>query len=236
MAEDNHYQILGISQKATQTEIKSAYRSLVKQYHPDSQNSEADHDKIVLINAAYEILGDPQRRQHYDRQLRQLRQQPSREVYVQRETRTAQVQRDYQRHRDQERHTELQTERWLKQVYLPINQWVSLIMEPLDQQIDALAADPFDDELMREFEKYLEISKRYLVKARLCLHHQPNPPKLAKIAANLYYCLNQVSDGLDELVLFTQNYCERNLHDGQELFRIAHSLQLEAKTAAQNWL
>ncbi|TVQ46359.1 MAG: J domain-containing protein [Gloeocapsa sp. DLM2.Bin57] len=236
MSEDNHYQILGITQQASQTEVKSAYRNLVKQYHPDSQNSEADHNKIVSINAAYEVLGDPQRRRNYDRQLRQQRQHIRTEVYVQREKRTQQVQKDYQRQRERERQVEAQFERWLQQVYLPINQWLSSIIEPLQQQIDALAGDPFDDQLMRDFQLYLSSSRKYLIKARLCLHHQPNPPKLAKLAANLYYCLNQVSDGLDELELFTQNYCESNLHTGQELFRIAKQLQAEASSLAENFL
>lgn len=236
MSEENHYQILGITQEASQTEVKSAYRNLVKQYHPDSQSSQADHDKIVSINAAYEILGDPQRRRNYDRQLRQLRQHIRPEVSVQREKRTAQVQRDYQRHRENDRYVQQQFERWLQQVYLPINQWLSLIINPLEQQVYRLAGDPFDDELMRDFEGYLSTSRKYLIKARLCLHHQPNPPKLAKLAANLYYCLNQVSDALDELELYTQNYCERNLHTGQELFRIAQDLQKEASDMAKNWL
>jgi len=236
MSEENHYQILGITQEASQTEVKSAYRNLVKQYHPDSQSSQADHDKIVSINAAYEILGDPQRRRNYDRQLRQLRQHIRPEVSVQREKRTAQVQRDYQRHRENDRYVQQQFERWLQQVYLPINQWLSLIIDPLEQQIYRLAGDPFDDELMRDFEGYLSTSRKYLIKARLCLHHQPNPPKLAKLAANLYYCLNQVSDALDELDLYTQNYHERNLHTGQELFRIAQDLQTEASDMAKNWL
>lgn len=241
MPEENHYQILGISQQASQTQIKSAYRSLVKQFHPDSQTDDANHDKIVSINAAYEVLGDPQKRRSYDRQL--LRSDPTRgretvrqDVYVRREKRTVQVQKDYARHRANERQAELQFERWLKQVYTPINQWMSLIINPLDQQIEALAADPFDDELMRDFQKYLSVSRQYMVKARLCLHHQPNPPKLAKIAANLYYCLNQISDGLDELDIFTQNYCESYLHTGQELFRIAQGLQAEANNLAANWL
>ena len=236
MSEENHYQILGITQEASQTEVKSAYRNLVKQYHPDSQSSQADHDKIVSINAAYEILGDPQRRRNYDRQLRQLRQHIRPEVSVQREKRTAQVQRDYQRHRENDRYVQQQFELWLQQVYLPINQWLSLIIDPLEQQIYRLAGDPFDDELMRDFEGYLSTSRKYLIKARLCLHHQPNPPKLAKLAANLYYCLNQVSDALDELDLYTQNYHERNLHTGQELFRIAQDLQTEASDMAKNWL
>jgi molecular chaperone DnaJ len=65
----NHYKTLKISPTATQAEIKQAYRRLVKIFHPDSHSSKADHEEIVRLNAAYEILGDAQRRQSYDRQF-----------------------------------------------------------------------------------------------------------------------------------------------------------------------
>lgn len=231
MSKENHYQTLGINPKASQTEVKSAYRNLVKQFHPDTQTSDANHETIISINAAYEILGDPQKRQKYDRQLQQS---DRREVYTHREQKNTRVQKDYQRQRANEKQADLHLSRWIQQVYLPVNDWLSLILDPLEKQIDNLAGDPFDDDLMRDFQAYISQSRHYLVKARLCLHHQPNPPKLAKIAANLYYCLNQITDGIDELDLFTQNYCESYLHTGQELFRIARNLRAEANDAAQN--
>ncbi len=52
----NHYDTLKVNPSASQAEIKQAYRRLVKQFHPDT-NQEADHDQIVRINAAYEVLG-----------------------------------------------------------------------------------------------------------------------------------------------------------------------------------
>jgi molecular chaperone DnaJ len=65
----NHYQTLEISHKSTPDEIKQAYRRLARQFHPDSQNDSASHDKIVAINAAYEILSDPRLRKDYDNQI-----------------------------------------------------------------------------------------------------------------------------------------------------------------------
>jgi molecular chaperone DnaJ len=56
----------------------------------------------------------------------------------------------------------------------------------------------------------------------------PNPSNLAGVAANLYYCLNQIEDGLDDLEMFLLNYDEHYLHVGQELFRIARGLKREA--------
>jgi hypothetical protein len=65
------YVILGVPRNATQEEIRTAYRSLARRYHPDGQNGnhEADRDaaeeNIKAINAAYRTLGDPKRRQDY---------------------------------------------------------------------------------------------------------------------------------------------------------------------------
>jgi molecular chaperone DnaJ len=64
----NHYQTLEVAETASQGEIKQAYRRLAKELHPDSQSTRASHEQITQLNAAYEILGDRQRRAHYDRQ------------------------------------------------------------------------------------------------------------------------------------------------------------------------
>jgi len=47
-------------------------------------------------------------------------------------------------------------------------------------------------------------------------------------AANLYYCLDRLSDGLEELERFTLNYDAQYLNMGQELFKIANELYTEA--------
>lgn len=61
---DNPYTILGVNKLASQTDIKKAYRTLAKKYHPDKGGSEA---KFKKINQAYEILGDEQKRAQFDR-------------------------------------------------------------------------------------------------------------------------------------------------------------------------
>ncbi len=70
MAAKNYYEILGVSKTASQDEIKSAYRKLVKQYHPDLHpNDPVCAEKFKEINEANEVLSDEKRRKQYDFEL-----------------------------------------------------------------------------------------------------------------------------------------------------------------------
>lgn len=62
----NYYDILGVGRKATQEEIKNAYRKLAKKYHPDSSGSDRDKEHFQEIQEAYDVLSDPKKRQTYD--------------------------------------------------------------------------------------------------------------------------------------------------------------------------
>ncbi len=73
MSDANFYQILGVGPSASAREIKSAYRKLVKQYHPDlfpaaAAKAEAT-EKLRQVNEAYAVLGNPKRRRDYDQRL-----------------------------------------------------------------------------------------------------------------------------------------------------------------------
>ena len=62
------YDILGVDRSATQDEIKSAFRKLATQHHPDKNpGDESAHQRFKEINAAYQILSDPQKRAAFDR-------------------------------------------------------------------------------------------------------------------------------------------------------------------------
>lgn len=68
MTKRDYYEILGVDREASQEEIKKAYRKLARKYHPDvNQEDENAEEKFKEIQEAYEILGDEEKRQKYDR-------------------------------------------------------------------------------------------------------------------------------------------------------------------------
>ena len=228
--ETNHYRTLNVSEGATQQEIKQAYRRLAKELHPDTQKTQANHDGIQRINAAYEILGDPQLRSDYDRQRRIQKAGFESESQIRdRTTRTARSQEAYRQSRNATKVADDAFAAWIRQVYTPVDRLIAKILNPLNGEIRALSGDPFDDELMEDFQHYLESCRESLEKARGKFQSVPNPVNTAGIAANLYYCLNQLEDGIEEMERYTYCYEESYLHTGQELFRISSKLRREAK-------
>jgi molecular chaperone DnaJ len=64
---DELYKTLGVSKKATDEEIKKAYRKLARQYHPDRNPGDKEaEEKFKEISAAHDVLGDPEKRKEYD--------------------------------------------------------------------------------------------------------------------------------------------------------------------------
>lgn len=68
MARIDFYRVLGLSRDASDDAIKKAYRKLAFQHHPDrNPGSTQAQAKIRDLNAAYEVIGDPEKRRTYDR-------------------------------------------------------------------------------------------------------------------------------------------------------------------------
>ncbi|KAL4712354.1 hypothetical protein ACJJTC_001515 [Scirpophaga incertulas] len=65
----NHYDVLGLTPKATQTDIKTAYYALSKIYHPDKSSDEASAKQFRAITEAYEVLGNVKTKKLYDKGL-----------------------------------------------------------------------------------------------------------------------------------------------------------------------
>lgn len=88
MNQPTYYEILGVEKNSNQEEIKKAYRSAAKKYHPDA-NEVANATLIFrMINEAYDILSDTAKRREYDRTLdapkaqQPSSPQPQREAYT----------------------------------------------------------------------------------------------------------------------------------------------------------
>ena len=60
------YKVLGVSKSSSEAEIKKAYFSLAKKYHPDVNKASNAKEKFAEISSAYETLGDTQKKQMYD--------------------------------------------------------------------------------------------------------------------------------------------------------------------------
>ena len=86
-AGNNHYATLGLDRRCTPAQIRAAYRTLARQFHPDlNPNSPAAIKRTQELNAAHEVLSDPSLRAAYDRELDapQKSSAPAREAKIQR--------------------------------------------------------------------------------------------------------------------------------------------------------
>lgn len=71
MREENYYELFGVSEEASEQEIKQAYRDLVKRFHPDTFRGDTAYaeEQTRIINEAYSILSNPEAREEYDREI-----------------------------------------------------------------------------------------------------------------------------------------------------------------------
>jgi len=68
VAQRDLYSVLGVDKKAPPEEIKKAYRKLARKYHPDTNSGDTQaEERFKEISAAYDVLGDPEKRKEYDR-------------------------------------------------------------------------------------------------------------------------------------------------------------------------
>src|SRR3954453_14665380 len=63
----DYYKVLGVDKKASQDDIKKAYRKLARQYHPDTNKDAGAEERFKQISEAYDVLGDPEKRKRFDR-------------------------------------------------------------------------------------------------------------------------------------------------------------------------
>lgn len=202
--------MLGVSPAASAAEIKAAYRTLVKRHHPDAGGDEVE---ILALNAAWEVLGDAERRRQYDRR------------HAAPSPRAERPASSHARGTGSTRATATATEEelfdWLRQIYAPIDRQLGQVINPFPAQLKALSADPYDDGLMETFSGFLEASQARLAKVEVLYRSRPCPPGVESFSLDLYHCLSLVKDALADLERYTMGYVDSYLRDGRELLRKA---------------
>jgi len=221
--EKNFYKELGLDKNATKSEIKSSYRSLVKQHHPDAGG---EKERFLAIQNAWETLNDPIKKEQYDRNF--FSSNSSFDSLKENWEEKLNSKKYNSSNKDKE------VETWIKEIYTPINRLISQIIKPLNNEIKNLSADPYDDQLMENFCNYINISQNKIEKVEKIYNKKLVPKSISNLGLDLYHCFSQVKDALSELDRYTQGYVDNYLFDGKEMIKEAKIIQSKMAKEKKN--
>ena len=210
----NFYEELGLKENATQDEIKSSYRRLVKKHHPDAGG---ETDRFLSIQDAWETLNDPDKKNQYDKTLSSF--QKSSTFHDANWEERINTKKYSSKIKDNE------VKNWIKYIYNPINKFISQIIKPLSKEIKELSADPYDEELMDKFCNYINLSQKKIDKVDELYKSKSVPNSISSLGLDLYYCFSQVKDALSELDKYTKGYVDDYLFDAKEMMKEAKRIQ-----------
>ncbi len=219
----NFYEELGLKKNASKNEIKSSYRSLVKQHHPDAGG---DKERFLAIQNAWETLNDPIEKEKYDRKIYS----PSNEF----DSLNENWEDKFNSKKYSSSIKDKEVEIWIKEIYTPINRLISQIIKPLNHEIKQLSADPYDDQLMENFCNYINLSQKKIEKVDNIYNKKLVPTSIAALGLDLYHCFSQVKDALSELDRYTQGYVDDYLFDGKEMIKEAKRIQSKMSSEKKN--
>ena len=214
MVSNNYYKILGVNEKATKNELKAAYRTLAKKYHPDTGGN---NEKFLTIQIAWETLNDPIKKEKYDKLISYHKN--SQDSIDQNWAKDLKSTKKNSSVKDND------IKLWIKKVYSPINNSLNQIIKPLNNEIKKLSADPYDDDLMEEFCNYILKSKKKIERISLVYKSQAVPEAISGLGLDLYHAFSQAQDALEELDRYTQGYVDDYLFDGKEMMKEAKRIQ-----------
>ena len=210
------YKILKVHPSEKLENIKKAYRELVKIHHPDKGG---DAKVILEINAAWEIL----KKEHKDINVNTFN---NSKVYNQKE---------YKKESSNYSNSE-DIKNWFQHIYLPIDKLLGQIINPLSSKIKKLSADPYDQLLMDEFCLYLDKSKNKISKSKIIYTSFASAYIIRNFSLDLYHCLSQVEDGVNELERYTMGYVDNYLHDGKSMIAEAKKKRKFLQANKKEWL
>ena len=210
------YQILKVDPNAKLEDIKKAYRELVKIHHPDKGG---DPKVMLEINAAWEIL----KVKHKNMNLKK--------------TNTPNVYNNIEYKKEKKHNSNSKDiKNWFKDIYLPIDKLLGQIINPLASKIRDLSADPYDQILMDSFCSYIDASKSKIKKVKIIYISRSSPSIIKDFSLDLYHCLSQVEDGLNELERYTLGYVDNYLHDGKSMIAEAKRKRKILQANKKDWL
>ena len=210
------YQTLKVHPTAKLEDIKKSYRELVKIHHPDRGG---DSKTMLEINEAWAIL----KKKHKNINFKTFNTSivPNQNEYKKNTT-------NYSKSED--------IKNWFQTIYIPIDKLLGQIINPLSSKIRDLSADPYDEILMDSFCVYLDKSKSKIKKIKILYTSIVSPSLIKDFSLELYHCLSQVEDGLNELERYTMGYVDNYLHDGKSMLAEAKKKRKFLQTYKKNWL
>ena len=123
---------------------------------------------------------------------------------------------------------------WIINTYQPLNRLITQVIKPLNEEIKKLSADPYDDELMENFCKYISESQKKINKVSEVYKSRIVPSPISSLGLDLYHCYSQVEDALDQLDRYTQGYVDNYLFDGKEMMKEAKRIQTKMAINKKN--
>tara|TARA_Y100001968_G_scaffold283245_1_gene281745 strand:- start:1029 stop:1682 length:654 start_codon:yes stop_codon:yes gene_type:complete len=210
------YQILNVDPTSKLEDIKKAYRELVKIHHPDKGG---DSKLMLEINAAWEILKKTKKNLN----LNKINNSKNH------------TQNEYKNENNIYSKSE-NIQQWFQNVYIPIDKLLGQIINPLGSKIKDLSADPYDQSLMDSFCLYLDKSKKKVIKIKKIYTSSVSPPIIRDFSLDLYHCLSQVEDGINELERYTMGYVDNYLHDGKTMITSAKKKRKFLQSNKKEWL
>ena len=219
----NLYEELGLKKNATKSEIKSSYRSLVKQHHPDAGGKK---ERFLAIQNAWETLNDPIKKEQYDKNFFS-----SSSLF---DSLNENWEKQFKSKKYNSSIKDKEVEIWIKEIFTPINRFISQIVKPLNNEIKKLSADPYDEQLMENFCNYISLSQKKIEKVDKIYNKKLVPKSISVLGLDLYHCFSQVKDALLEFDRYTQGYVDDYLFDGKEMIKEAKRIQSKMNIEKKN--